>query len=168
MGGDLWFAQLVGLVAFAMGITAFWQKEDQAFRRQLTSYCAMICAHFFLMGAPAAGITAAMSGLRSLVSSHTRNGWVMAGFLLAVWLLGLPKVTAPMQLLPLIGTSLGTIGLFRLQGIPLRLCMMAVNLFWLAHNLWLGSLGGGLIESSFFVVNLVTIYRLHRSRVMAE
>ncbi len=93
---------------------------------------------------------------------------LMAGFLLAVWLLGLPKVTAPMQLLPLIGTSLGTIGLFRLQGIPLRLCMMAVNLFWLAHNLWLGSLGGSLIESSFFVVNLVTIYRLHRSRVMAE
>ena len=60
MAGELWFAQLVGLIAFLMGVTAFWQKDDQAFRRQLTAYCAMICAHFFLMGAPAAGIAAAM------------------------------------------------------------------------------------------------------------
>ena len=168
MAGELWFAQLVGLIAFLMGVTAFWQKDDQAFRRQLTAYCAMICAHFFLMGAPAAGIAAAMSGLRSLVSSHTRNGWIMFGFLLAIWALGLPKVQDPMQLLPMLGTSLGTYGLFRLQGIAMRLCMMGVNLLWLGHNLWLGSWGGSLIESVFFVVNIITIYRLHKRPVLPE
>ena len=68
----------------------------------------------------------------------------------------------------MLGTSLGTYGLFRLQGIAMRLCMMGVNLLWLGHNLWLGSWGGSLIESVFFVVNIITIYRLHKRPVLPE
>ncbi|WP_162812503.1 YgjV family protein, partial [Vibrio cholerae] len=30
-------------------------------------------------------------------------------------------------------------------------------------NIWLGSIGGTLVESTFIVTNLMTIYRLHKS-----
>ena len=116
MNSELWFAQAVGGLAFLIGITTFLQKDDQLFRRQLTVYCGVIGAHFFLMGSPAAGISAILSGMRSLASSRTRNGWVMVGFILLVWALGLPRLAHPMQLLPLIGTTTGTWGCFACRG----------------------------------------------------
>jgi hypothetical protein len=167
MTSDPMIAQAVGLLAFGVGITAFWQRDDQRFRMQLTAFSGIICAHFFLMGAPAAGLSAALSGVRTLVSTRTRNLAVMLGFMLVVWLVGLPKVSEPMQLLALIGTTLGTFGLFRLQGVPLRLCMLTGTLCWLAHNIWLGSIGGSLIEVSFLVVNGITMVRLLRGKALA-
>ncbi|POF54371.1 YgjV family protein, partial [Vibrio vulnificus] len=35
---------------------------------------------------------------------------------------------------------------------------------WVSHNLWLGSIGGSLVESTFIVTNLFTIYRLFQQR----
>ncbi|MDW2019904.1 YgjV family protein, partial [Vibrio sp. 704] len=35
---------------------------------------------------------------------------------------------------------------------------------WVSHNLWLGSIGGSLVESTFIVTNLLTIYRLFHAQ----
>lgn len=86
-------------------------------------------------GLLAAGISAILSGMRSLASSRTRNGWVMVKPILLVWALGLSRLAHPMQLLPLIGTTTGTWGLFRLQGIALRLCLLCGTVLWFVHNL---------------------------------
>ena len=162
MNSELWFAQAVGGLAFLIGITTFLQKDDQLFRRQLTVYCGVIGAHFFLMGAGTAALSAGLSCIRTTASGYTRSPWVMLLFLLLVWGLGIPGITNAVQWLPIIGTTIGTWGLFRAQGITLRLSMLAGGLCWTSHNILIGSIGGSLIELSFLFINCHTMYRMWR------
>lgn len=78
------------------------------------------------------------------------------------WVLVLPQLEHPMQLLTLTGTTLSTYALFRLDGLPLRGRMLASSLCWVVHNLWAGSIGGSLLEGMFFVINGYTMVSLYR------
>ncbi|MNI09859.1 Inner membrane protein YgjV [compost metagenome] len=88
----------------------------------------------------------------------------MLFFLGLTWLLVMPKVIHPIQLLTLLGTTLSTYALFRLEGMALRLCMLSSTVCWLVHNIWAGSWGGILLEGSFFIVNGHIILGLYRAR----
>lgn len=46
-----WLAQGVGVLAFLIGITTFFNRDERRFRLQLAVYSATIGVHFFLMGA---------------------------------------------------------------------------------------------------------------------
>lgn len=46
-----WLAQGVGVIAFLIGITTFFNRDERRFRLQLAVYSATIGVHFFLMGA---------------------------------------------------------------------------------------------------------------------
>ncbi|MCG8708758.1 YgjV family protein [Brenneria sp. 4F2] len=96
-----WFAQSVGVLAFLVGITLFFNRNDQKFKIQLSVYSAMIGCHFFLMAANAAGSSALLNAVRTLVSIKT-------------------------------------------------------------HNIWLGSIGGSMIEGSFLLMNGFNIIRFWR------
>ena len=89
---------------------------------------------------------------------------VMLFFLVLVWVLGIPGITSAVQWLPIIGTTIGTWGLFRARGLALRLCMLSSTVCWLVHNIWAGSWGGILLEGSFFIVNGHIILGLYRAR----
>ncbi|MNT33251.1 Inner membrane protein YgjV [compost metagenome] len=84
-------------------------------------------------------------------------------FLVLAWSLVIPQVSHPVQLLTLLGTTLSTFALFRLNGIALRLCMLSSTICWLTHNIWAGSIGGILQESIFFILNSHTIFRLYKA-----
>ena len=155
-------AQGIGLAAMLVGISAFRQRDDGRFRLRLCLYQAAIALHFFLMGASTAALSAGLSCIRTTASGHTRSPWVMLFFLILVWVLGIPQITNPVQWLPIIGTTIGTWGLFRAQGITLRLSMLAGGLCWTSHNILIGSIGGSLIEVSFLFVNCHTMYRMWR------
>ncbi len=45
-----WFAQAVGVLAFFVGITMFFNRDERRFKQQLSVYSAIIGCHFFLMG----------------------------------------------------------------------------------------------------------------------
>ena len=155
-------AQGIGLAAMLVGISAFRQRDDGRFRLRLYLYQGAIALHFLLMGASTAALSAGLSCIRTTVSGHTRSPWVMLFFLLLVWGLGIPGITSPVQWLPILGTTIGTWGLFRAQGITLRLSMLAGGLCWTSHNILIGSIGGSLIELSFLFVNCHTMYRMWR------
>lgn len=157
-------AQSVGLVAAGIGISAFVQKRDMRLRVFLTLYCAVIGLHFYLLGSPTAAMAAWLSGLRSLASTRTRNVWVMLLFLVIVWVLGIPKITAPIQWLTIIGTTTGTWALFRESGLRMRGLLLFGTVCWFTHNVVIGSLGGALIEGTFLLVNSHTMVRLWQQR----
>ncbi|HDX8377949.1 TPA: YgjV family protein [Aeromonas salmonicida] len=158
------FAQLIGLLACLMGASAFLQRQDKQLRAQLTLNGLLMGMHFLLLGSPASAINTTLSAVRTLVSGYYRGKGVMVFFLVTSWLLVLPKLTHPMQLLPLLGTTLTTYALFRLESLSLRLCMLASSIGWLAHNLWLGSWGGIMLESLVIVLNGHTSFHLYRQR----
>ncbi len=42
-----WLAQGVGVIAFLIGITTFFNRDERRFKKQLSVYSAVIGVHFF-------------------------------------------------------------------------------------------------------------------------
>lgn len=76
--------------------------------------------------------------------------------------LGFALAKAPADWLPLAASCLGTLALFLLQGIAMRLVMLCGTCLWIANNLIAGSIGGTALELVVAVVNLSTVWRLCR------
>ncbi|MGR4989970.1 MULTISPECIES: YgjV family protein [Vibrio] len=158
-----WLAQAVGGIAFMVGVMAFWQKDDMRFRYQMMAFCFIMGIHFTLMGATVAAIGVIINGIRSFASIKTQSRKVMWFFIALMWLMTLPNITHFFELLTVIGSSVATWALFSKQGITLRSLILFNSFCWVSHNIWLGSIGGSLVESTFIITNLLTIYRLYQS-----
>lgn len=154
-------AQIVGGLAFAIGVCAFWQKQDLRFRYQMVAFCLVMGVHFILMGATVAAIGAIINGVRSFASIKTQSRKVMWFFIALMWLMTLPNITHPFEFMTVVGSSVATWALFSKQGITLRCLILFNSLCWVVHNIWLGSIGGSLVEVTFILTNLVTITRLY-------
>ncbi|ANI30205.1 membrane protein [Yersinia entomophaga] len=157
-----WFAQAVGVLAFFVGITMFFNRDERRFKLQLSAYSAIIGGHFFLMGASAAGSSALLNALRTLISTKTRSSIVMVVFIILTLTLGLWRMHHVVELLPIIGTVASTWALFRTHGLTTRCIMWCSTACWVIHNIWLGSIGGSLIEGSFLLINGFNIIRFRR------
>ena len=78
-----WLAQGVGVIAFLIGITTFFNRDERRFKKQLSVYSAVIGVHFFLLGTYPAGASAILNAIRTLITLRTRSLWVMAIFIVA-------------------------------------------------------------------------------------
>lgn len=159
-----WFspAQLFGYLAFVLGVGCFLQTDDRRFKWFMTGECVAYVAHFALLGNPTAVASSLLSMLRSVLSLHTRSKWVAVGVVAANVGFGLAIASQPSDWLPLAASCLGTIALFTLQGVPMRLLMLCGTGLWIANNLIAGSIGGTALEVVVAVVNLTTIARMVR------
>ena len=160
-------AQLFGYVAFVLGVGCFLQTDDRRFKWFMTGECVAYVVHFALLGNPTAVASSALSMLRSVLSLHTRSKWVAVGVVAANVAFGLAIATKASDWLPLTASCLGTIALFTLQGVPMRLLMLCGTGLWIANNLIAGSIGGTALEVVVAVVNLSTVLRLIRAQQAA-
>ncbi|MDR5017449.1 YgjV family protein [Yersinia rochesterensis] len=157
-----WFAQAVGVLAFFVGITMFFNRDERRFRLQLSAYSAIIGCHFFLMGASAAGSSAMLNALRNLVAAKTRSNIAMLVFISLTLAFGLWRMQHAVEILPIFGTVISTWAIFRTTGLTTRCVMWVSTVCWVIHNVWLGSIGGSLIEGSFLLLNGFNIIRFYR------
>lgn len=186
----LWIAaQAIGFVALFCGISAFTQKSDQAFKMRMTFFCFVEALHFLLLGAYSASFGCVVNGCRSFAAVHTRSVYAMLFFLAVLWSLGLFSLVGfdwfvlkmswdfggaagvfkavfaePFRILPILGSTVGTVGLFLLSGVRLRLAVLACSALWLIHNVIAVSIGPSLMEMIFIVLNCVTISKLLRAQ----
>jgi hypothetical protein len=163
-----WVTQGVGGLAFCIGVMAFWQKDDMRFRYQMMIFCFVMSIHFILMGAMVAAIGVIINAIRSYVSIKTQSRKVMWFFIGLMWVMTLPNITQFFEFITVLGSSVATWALFTKQGVTLRSFILFNSLCWISHNIWLGSIGGSLVEGAFIVTNLVTIYRLHQRRLLIK
>ncbi|MCF4172225.1 YgjV family protein [Vibrio sp. McD22-P3] len=154
------FAQLVGGIAFVFGIMAFLQKDDLRFRYCMVAFCFIMMIHFAMMGAVVGAIGVAINGIRAFVSIKTRSKRAMWFFIIILLGMTLPNVSSPVELLPIIGSAVGTWALFSASGIKMRSLILFNSACWFTHNMWIGSIGGSLVEGTFLIANTTTIYRL--------
>lgn len=162
---DWWSpAQGFGYLAFVLGVASFLQTRDRHFKLFMTGECLAYVAHFALLGNPTAVVSSLLSVLRSLLALRTRSPWVAAAVVAANIGFGLAIARQPSDWLPLGASCLGTLALFLLQGIAMRLLMLAGTGLWVANNLIVGSIGGTALELVVAGVNLFTIVRLLRQR----
>ena len=156
-------AQVVGGIAFLCGVLAFLQTDDLRFRYGMVGFCFIMAVHFFMMDAIVAAIGVTINGIRAFVSIKTQSRWVMWIFITLLIAMTLPQLSAPIEALTIIGSAAGTWALFSLQGIKMRSVILFNSCCWFTHNLWLGSIGGSLVEGTFIITNLMTIYRMYLS-----
>jgi Bacterial inner membrane protein len=157
-------AQTIGYLAFVLGVGSFLQTDDRRFKLFMTGECLAYVAHFALLGQPTAVASSLISTARSLLSLKTRSPWVAAAVLAANIGFGLTFAQRATDWLPLAASCLGTVALFLLQGIPMRLLMLCGTGLWIANNLIVGSIGGTALEIVVAGVNAFTIVRLWRQR----
>lgn len=146
----------------------FFNRDEQRFRLQLSAYSAIIGCHFFLMGASAAGSSAMLNALRNLVAAKTRSSIAMLVFIVLTLAFGLWRMQHAVEILPIFGTVISTWAIFRTTGLTTRCVMWVSTVCWVIHNVWLGSIGGSLIEGSFLLLNgfnIIRFYRLQRQGI---
>ncbi len=159
-----WFspAQCVGYIAFVLGVGSFLQRDDRRFKLFMAGECLAYIVHFSLLGNPTAVASSTVSLLRSLLALRTRSIWVAAAVIAVNLALGLTLARQPSDWLPLAASCLGTLALFLLHGVPMRLVMLCGTALWIANNVIAGSIGGTALELVIAVVNSVTVLRMVR------
>jgi Bacterial inner membrane protein len=156
-------AQWLGYLAFVSGVACFLQTDDRRFRRWMALECVAYVLHFWLLGQATAVASSLVSLGRSVASMYSRSRWLALGFVLINLGLGWWLFQGWLSLLPIAASCLGTLALFLLQGLRMRLLMLAGTLCWVANNLIVGSIGGTLLELTVAAVNGLTIWRLWRA-----
>ena len=160
----LFFAQVLGFVGFALGIACFYQKNDKRLKLMMVLMSLNNTVHFALLGAPTASFGAAISMVRAWLAMHTSSVWLALAFIVFTLISGVLMSESFVDLFPILGTCFGTIALFCLQGIKMRVIFLCGTLCWLANNVIVGSIGGTMLELSLLAVNINTIYRLRLTK----
>ncbi|WP_236983284.1 YgjV family protein [Marinagarivorans cellulosilyticus] len=158
---DQFWAQALGMLSFALGLFCFFQKDDARLKYVMLAVTLNNAVHFALLGATTSVIAALFSAVRTGASLYTSSKYVAYAFILGVLVFGAYAAQSWLDMLPVIGASIGTYALFCLNGIPMRVALLGGTLCWLINNVLIGSIGGSLLELSLLVVNLNTIRRLH-------
>ena len=153
-------AQLLGYIAFTLGVASFLQKNDQRFKWFMAGECLAYVGHFLLLDVPTAVASSGVSLTRSLLSLYTRSVWVALAVVLVNLLLGWELATQWWNWLPLLASCIGTLALFLLQGIRMRVVMLTGTLLWIINNVLSGSIGGTALELTVLAVNCTTILRM--------
>ncbi|WP_458023007.1 YgjV family protein [Kosakonia sp. BK9b] len=159
----MYIAQLLGLLAFLVGLATFLAKTDRNLRVNMALYCALMSAHFFLMGVSPAGFSEALNACRTAVSVATHGTRIFLLFLLVSVLVSFLTYEEIYQLLPAISSVLTSVALFLCKGIRTRLVLALATALWIWHNAIIKSVGGVLIETVFLVVNLYGISQVCRT-----
>ena len=170
MQPDDWLspAQCFGYLAFVLGVASFLQTNDRRFKLFMTGECVAYVVHFVLLDVPAAAASSLVSVARSAASLYTKSAWLAWGFVALNLLLGWKLATHWWTWLPLIASCLGTLALFLLEGIAMRLVMLVGTLLWLTNNIYSGSIGGTALEAVIALTNGFTIFRMWRQRAQPQ
>lgn len=162
-------AQILGYVAFVLGVATFLQKTDRRLVIFNAIQCVVYTAHFFLLGNFAASGVALTSAIRSGISLRWRAPLIFTCFFITLNLvIGWFTAASWFSWLPVIGCSVATYGLFYLSGVNLRLAYLMATALWIVNNILSGSIGGTALEFCIFATNGTTILRmLHKQKQAA-
>lgn len=158
------FPQFLGILAFILGVVCFYQRNDKTLKIVMLVQNITYMSHFWLLGANVAAISALISTIRTATSIYISSKYVALFFVILGLIFGYIITDSMWQIFPIIASVIGTISLFLLQGIPMRLFMLVGSFCWLINNILVSSLGGILLESTVITMNTITIIRLLRQK----
>lgn len=158
------WAQLLGFISFALGISTFYQKNDRRLKLVMLLFNLNHLIHFALLGSMVSALSTGLSACRTASSIYTSSKWVAAGFVMIGLVLGGFNAEHWYDLWSIAGMTIGTIAIFTLQGIAMRVAFLLGAICWLINNIIVGSIGGTLLEATLLSINCLTIFRLFREK----
>jgi hypothetical protein len=66
----------------------------------------------------------------------------------------------PMDVFPIIASSIAGAATFLFTGLQMRIAFLLVSAFWLCFNLYAHSIGGVMADVSVLIINGITILRI--------
>jgi len=162
---DLHFdlAQTIGIIASAAIISAFNMKCDVRLKILIATGNTLFAIHFLLLGAHAGAVVAVINIFRAVFAiKFHKSTSIMLMFMFAYITMAFVTYESWVTILPFISGVLGSFALFKLSGIPLRLCVLGGSTMWMTHNIIFMSIGGIITECFVISVMCITIYRLFK------
>ncbi|WP_100638392.1 YgjV family protein [Marinobacter salexigens] len=157
--------QIVSLIALGFCIAGFASKRDDRLMGLLISANVAFALQFALFGSwTAAVLSMLVIGRIMLAQRYVGNWKVMLAVLAVNFVAALITWSSPVDFFALAAAVFGTVGMFMLRGIPLRLILAAGATAWMLNNIAIGSVGGTLAEAMVLVTNFITIYRLAKMK----
>ena len=153
-------AQIVGYVAFALGLLAFSQRNDRRLKLLNSCQSLVYALHFLLLGNIPASATSMVASIRSFLATKTRSYIVMSVLLVVNLASGFAFAHTPAGWIPVVGSLFGTLAIFLLSGINMRLVLLGCTFCWLTNNILSGSIGGTLLEAMVALMNSTTIVKI--------
>lgn len=157
-------AQGVGFISFALGIWAFYQKDDRKLKVLMLIFNLNHVLHFLLLGSLVSALSALLSSLRTAAAIYTASKRVAWLFIVLGLSSGAYLADSVLDMLPMLGMAIGTYAVFVLKGIKMRIAFLLGTLCWLVNNVLVGSIGGTLLEATLLCVNGGTVWRLLRDK----
>ncbi|TEW54661.1 YgjV family protein [Psychromonas sp. RZ22] len=161
-------AQTLGFVSYALGVYAFYQKDDKKLKIVMLIFNVNHLLHFILMGSIVSAMSALLSAVRTGTAIYVSSKRVAAFFILVGLASGLYLADSIWDMWSIFGVMIGTYAVFVLKGIPMRIAFILGAMCWLTNNILIGSIGGTLLEATLISINLVTIVRLLREQRQAD
>ncbi|UXZ54421.1 YgjV family protein [Halomonas sp. 7T] len=157
--------QFFGLVALVICVVAFASKNDDRLLVLLISANVAFALQFvFFESWTAAALTVLVIVRIVLARRYLGSKVVMSGVLLASGIAAALTWQSWVDMLPMMAMVIGTVGMFLLRGIAMRVCLGLAALAWMLNNLLIGTVGGTIAEGLIVVTNIVTIIRLMRAK----
>lgn len=157
--------QLVSLVALGLCIVGFASKRDDRLMLLLISANVAFALQFALFGSWTAAVLSLLVIGRIMLARRYVGSWRVLLAVLAVNLVAAVLTWhSPVDLFAIAAAVFGSVGMFMLRGIPMRLMLAAAAVAWMLNNIAIGSIGGTLAEAMVLVTNFITIYRLARMK----
>lgn len=155
--------QFCGLIALSFCIAGFANKNDDRLMVLLISANVAFALMFAFFASWTAAALSVLVILRIALARKFRGSWPIMTTMLAINLLVAAVTWRELtDIFPLTAAVLGTVGMFMLRGIPLRIVLGLAALAWMLNNIVIGSVGGTLAEGMVLATNLITIVRLYR------
>ncbi|WP_077530757.1 YgjV family protein [Vreelandella utahensis] len=157
--------QIVALISLGFCIAGFASTRDDRLMVLLIGANVAFATQYALFQSWTAAVLTVLVILRiHLARRYQGNVAVMLGMLAISAVAAVLTWQSWIDLFPMTAMLLGTLGMFMLRGIPMRLLLAGAGLAWMGNNIAIGSVGATLAEAMVVATNFVTILRLKRMR----
>lgn len=154
-----------GLLSLLLCLLAFASRRDERLIVLLILANVAFALQFAFLGSWTAAALSLVVILRiALARRYPGNRWVMAAVLTVSVLATVLTWQGLADLPALVAMVIGTVGMFLLRGIAMRVFLALAAVAWLLSHLLAGAVGGILAETLVIITSLVTIVRLNRAR----
>ncbi|MEE4185232.1 MAG: YgjV family protein [Gammaproteobacteria bacterium] len=161
-------SQILAGGTFVTGLIAFQLSNRVHMLRTWGLAATFGAAHFWFLGAPEASLLVAITASRFYISSFTTDQRLMYLFL-AIAVGGFAATySAPISLLALAATLIGTYGSFYGTENAFRYSMLAAQILWFIHNYVVWSPVALGMEFFFFASNILGWVRHRRAQAQAQ
>lgn len=154
------WTQILGYLSLCFGLIGFFKKNDVTLKLYMSASTGFRTIHYLMLDSYSACLMAAISTIRTLISLKISSKYMALFFIVLAIVIGFYVTESFMDWLPIISTIISTIALFLFTGIMMRACLMLASIVWLVNNVWVGSIGGMLLETFTVLINISTITRL--------